>query len=96
MVDITDFNIDDAFIRNSDCEVLKLTSIDRSYYPKVWLVLKGPISTMSIISSDLQHFVKYDFLTPVKNNQCDHEWKSYVGFTECFKYCTKCNEKDKL
>ncbi len=26
---------------------------------------------------------------------CAHDWKNYLGFTESYKYCTKCNEKDR-
>ncbi len=24
---------------------------------------------------------------------CSHKWKIYVGFTEVYRYCTKCNLK---
>lgn len=26
---------------------------------------------------------------------CYHEWKEYIGFTDKYYYCTKCNEKQK-
>lgn len=25
--------------------------------------------------------------------ECFHDWKEYIGFTESFKYCTKCDKK---
>jgi len=25
------------------------------------------------------------------NEDCDHDWKLYVGFNESYYYCTKCN-----
>jgi hypothetical protein len=24
---------------------------------------------------------------------CSHDWKNYLGFTESYEYCAKCNEK---
>lgn len=27
------------------------------------------------------------------DSSCKHNWKNYLGFTESFKYCTKCDEK---
>jgi hypothetical protein len=27
---------------------------------------------------------------------CDHDWKDYVGFTNRFTYCEKCNCKKEL
>jgi hypothetical protein len=24
---------------------------------------------------------------------CEHDWKSYTGFSESYKFCTKCSEK---
>lgn len=24
---------------------------------------------------------------------CKHEWKDYIGMTDAFKYCVKCDEK---
>ncbi len=27
---------------------------------------------------------------------CNHRWKNYVGFSEAYKYCTKCSEKRNL
>lgn len=27
---------------------------------------------------------------------CNHNWKQYVGFTESYRYCTKCTEKRNL
>jgi hypothetical protein len=24
---------------------------------------------------------------------CEHDWKYYQGFTECYEFCTKCQEK---
>lgn len=40
---------------------------------------------------------------PVSNHQefqivtkdCTHEWKEYTGFMENYRYCTKCDKKDK-
>lgn len=26
---------------------------------------------------------------------CFHDWKDYIGFTERYKYCSKCDQKDK-
>lgn len=26
--------------------------------------------------------------------KCTHEWKEYIGFTERYKYCTKCDSKE--
>lgn len=26
--------------------------------------------------------------------KCSHHWKEYIGFTERYKYCTKCDSKD--
>lgn len=29
----------------------------------------------------------------LKTTSCIHEYKEYIGFTERYNYCTKCNEK---
>lgn len=31
-----------------------------------------------------------------KEESCNHTWKEYIGLTESFKYCTLCDEKEKL
>lgn len=33
---------------------------------------------------------------PSQHSGCDHDWKPYIGFTESYKYCTKCPEKRHL
>lgn len=32
---------------------------------------------------------------PLVELSCEHEWKEYNGFSERYKYCSKCDEKDK-
>lgn len=29
------------------------------------------------------------------SGECEHDWKDYQGFTDSFKYCSKCDEKNK-
>lgn len=29
----------------------------------------------------------------VKIELCNHEWKEYIGFTDKFSYCVKCDER---
>ncbi len=29
-----------------------------------------------------------------KPKECEHEWKQYVGFTETYTYCKKCDKKE--
>ncbi len=31
--------------------------------------------------------------TAAENKACSHDWKEYVGFTQKYDYCTKCDEK---
>jgi hypothetical protein len=31
--------------------------------------------------------------TPTADEVCSHTWKNYVGFTETYEYCTKCDMK---
>lgn len=30
------------------------------------------------------------------DGQCKHHWRNYIGFTESFKYCTKCDERREI
>jgi hypothetical protein len=30
----------------------------------------------------------------VNEIKCSHDWKEYIGFTERYKYCTKCDNKE--
>lgn len=30
------------------------------------------------------------------DDSCKHDWKPYIGFTESFKYCIKCDERREL
>lgn len=42
------------------------------------------------------HAEGYDivgFLEEKKENKCDHKWKCYLGLSESFYYCTKCDVK---
>ena len=34
-----------------------------------------------------------EILDEYKSEKCQHEWVNYVGLTECFQYCKKCDEK---
>ena len=34
-------------------------------------------------------------IAAMKTTVCIHDWKNYTGFTEVYKYCSKCNEKDR-
>lgn len=36
----------------------------------------------------------YGALYGTDNKECIHEWKTYVGFRESYKYCIKCDKKD--
>lgn len=29
------------------------------------------------------------------NSSCSHEWKEYIGFTDKYWFCTKCDKKSK-
>jgi hypothetical protein len=29
-------------------------------------------------------------------SRCNHTWKTYIGFSQSYKYCTKCPEKRNL
>jgi hypothetical protein len=31
---------------------------------------------------------------PTISSFCAHDWKQYVGLTEVYKFCVKCDEKD--
>lgn len=32
-------------------------------------------------------------LKPAQSKECQHEWKHYMGLTEVYHYCTKCDKK---
>ena len=50
-----------------------------------------------VFTYNLYDFVKKDnnsttqLMTEIK---CSHDWKEYIGFTERYNYCTKCDSKD--
>lgn len=33
------------------------------------------------------------FKLETKSKSCNHNWKQYIGFTDTYKYCEACNEK---
>ena len=47
-----------------------------------------------------EHEVVYDYVLNVyeyykKPAVCNHNWAEYIGFTERYDYCTKCDLKDR-
>jgi hypothetical protein len=47
-----------------------------------------------------EHEVSYDFYLNgytywKKQTKCNHEWVEYIGFTERYDYCKKCDLKDR-
>lgn len=50
------------------------------------------------LKDSLQLNIFDSLLTPinsVNNKVCDHQWTPYVGFTECYEFCAKCDCKKK-
>jgi hypothetical protein len=52
-----------------------------------------------------EHMLTFIKLTPVrglyyeypdKNQECTHDFATYIGFTESFEYCRKCDHKRTL
>jgi len=42
-----------------------------------------------VVAKELIYLFELAFLTDL----CTHEYKEYLGFTENYSYCVKCNEK---
>lgn len=66
---------------------------DDEYYHILWNSGAAEIKLASAADSVLD----LDFDSPygVSNivDKCNHRWKTYVGFTESYKYCEICGEK---
>lgn len=53
---------------------------------------KLPIGTQTLYDGLYDHLITEQ--TEVdKKKHCWHEWKKYIGFTEKYEFCIKCEEK---
>jgi hypothetical protein len=70
---------------------------DSEYYHILWN--SGVVEIK--LASDADLTMDFDLPQGAANsigsfNKCNHQWKTYVGFTESYEYCELCNAKKDL
>lgn len=39
-------------------------------------------------------YKKYEWIDSEPFNTCNHKYEQYIGFTQAYNYCTKCDQKE--
>lgn len=92
------FKTGDKFITNIENDSPKIGMIlDVIYNPMnkdyEYLVKWDHFKEECVYSSKICDLM-WELIPSEKNEfKCEHNWKNYVGFTESFTYCIKCDEK---
>jgi hypothetical protein len=82
-------------INNDGFPILKVGTnyvIEPASHPRYCSVYP-PLSGQLLCVCSRDHFIEYRVLNNEMSNECQHSFKEYIGFTESYKYCTKCNIK---
>lgn len=73
-------------LREASGAVIEICPIADFYHKYVPYSFTKGLSAQAVYENDLEY-------VPLKG--CSHELKDYVGLQETFKYCTKCDHKEK-
>lgn len=79
---------------NSTMPVYVRHDVQRSFLVTgTWHYTDGTYSNRNMEHYDIVCFLE-DGNQKINKNECRHEWKDYLGLSESFRYCTKCDKKE--
>lgn len=84
-----------AFIKETNTQMDAALASAASYTPVLLDITSNPIGTYWHLTDPGWSVSLIPAATPDAAPSCTHEWKEYIGLTNRFDYCTKCDEKKK-
>lgn len=72
-------------------------SVDRSLPPEVWVRAKcfETGKSFSLREKEILMGLIYGNISVANYEGCQHQFNEYIGFTDRYNYCTRCDEKEK-
>lgn len=88
---ISKVSICDKFTADEFTEVMK-DYVDDCYKQVFAAIIKTQqVKTLTTRCASMSEFVKP--IGEATQVECDHHYRQYIGLTEQFEYCTKCDER---